>query len=477
MKLSYAKDVIFSFALQIFENGRSLLLIPVIAKTMGASGYGMWIQVKIGIAFFCPFLLLGMGGGITRFMPGSSKKEISNGMRSSVMSGLLTGAALAISVILLQRLLQQYVSVIPDSGFFIKGLALLCIAEPLNSLYIEYFRAFRRMRSLLTLSVLDAIFEFAPVFWFAYNGFGIGMVIFSFACGRLIMAAFKSFFVFRQVGAGSFDMEILKRYIKFGFPIAWAYSFFYVANYADRYLIGFFYSTKEVGIYSLAYSIGYAAILISSPLDRILVPTITEHWNKGSTADASSHFNSILRHALMLVIPVIVFLSVAGEEIVRMLSTQEFFSSVYIIPVMLVTFLIFEVGVFYQRMVMLTHPSNVIMKVYGLIAVISVVLNIVLIPAFSIAGAAVSLLVTYGVFCAMFYNIAKKDNIALGFNWPLFLKCAIATIPGLLLILLTKKIIYSIPLAACMYLASIVFLGLIEEREWAFIKRLRYLPK
>ena len=255
MKLSYAKDVIFSFALQIFENGRSLLLIPVIAKTMGASGYGMWIQVKIGIAFFCPFLLLGMGGGITRFMPGSSKKEISNGMRSSVMSGLLTGAALAISVILLQRLLQQYVSVIPDSGFFIKGLALLCIAEPLNSLYIEYFRAFRRMRALLTLSLLDTIFEFAPVFWFAYNGFGIGMVIFSFACGRFVMALFKSLFVFREVGVGSFDMEILKRYIKFGLPIAWAYSFFYIANYVDRYLIGFFYSTKEVVIYSLAYSI------------------------------------------------------------------------------------------------------------------------------------------------------------------------------------------------------------------------------
>lgn len=477
MKSSYAKDVFFSFVLQIFENGRSLLLIPVIAKTLGASGYGIWVQMKIVVAFFCPFLLLGMGGGVSRFMPGSSKKEISSGIYSSVVFGFLMGAVLATTVVFMGRTLQQYISVVTDSGFFLKGLALLCIAEPLNSLYIEYFRAFKRIRGLLALSILDTIFEFAPVFWFAYNGFGIGIVIFSFACGRLVMVALKSLFIFREVGAKDFDVKIVKRYIKFGLYIAMAESFFFIANYVDRFIIGFFYSAKEVGIYSLAYSIGYTAILISSPLDRILVPTITEHWNGGSAEGAKKHFDSILRHTLMLAIPAIVFLSAAGKQIVTTLSTPEFFRSVYIIPVMLLTLLIFEVGVFYQRMVTLIRPSNVIMKVYGLIAVISVLLNFILVPLFSITGSAVSLLVTYSVFFAVFYKIAMKDNTILSFNWFLSLKCAIATVPGFLLILLTNKIIYSIPLAVCMYLASVVFLGLIDEKEWAFVKGLGCLSK
>ncbi|MBL7197997.1 MAG: polysaccharide biosynthesis protein [Candidatus Omnitrophica bacterium] len=476
MKQIYAKDVLSSFALQIFENGRSFLLIPVIAKTLGASGYGIWIQVKIGIAFLCPFLLLGMGGGISRFLPGSSKNEISNGMFSSILSALTTGTTLALLVLLLGKILQNYIGPIPGSKLFIKGLALLCIAEPINNLCLEYFRAFRKMKNLFGISVLDTIFEFFPVFWLVYNGFGISAIIFFFACGRLIMAGIKTLIVLRKVGFGSFRMHILLRFIKFGFPLIWTSILFYISNYLDRYLIGYFHSVKEVGIYSLAYSIGYIVVLVSAPWDRVLVPTITAHWNEGNKTEVGNYFNNSLRYILITVIPLIAFLSIIGKDIIRIISTTEFFSAAPIIPLMLVTFLVFETGIFYQRIVMLIYNSLVIMKAFMVATVISIVLNLILIPRFSTVGAAVSLFITYGTLSIIFYRLANKGDNIFPFNWVLFLKCLLAVIPSCIPLFLNKTILFlNITMAISLYFILLWILKIIGKREIDFLKRLCYV--
>lgn len=481
MKHSYAKDVLLSFALQIFENGRSFLLIPVIAKTIGASGYGIWVQVKIGIAFLCPFLLLGSGSGISRFLPGSSRKEIQDGMYSSFAVAIITGTGFALLIFLSEGIIEKYIESIPNSGLFIKGLALLCIAEPLNNLSLEYYRVFRKMKTLLSLSIFDTIFEFAPVFYFAYYGFGISVVIFSFACGRLFMAVVKVLSLFWEVGFGSLKIDTIVNFIKFGFPLIWANIFFYISNYLDRYLIGYFHSAKEVGIYSLAYTVGYTVVLISAPWDRVLIPTITEHWNRGNVTEASNYFKDTLRYVLIIAIPLTVFLSAVGREIVEILSTPEFLNAIYIIPVMLIAFFMFEIGIFYHRLVMLTHNSITITKVFGIVAVISMVLNLILIPQFSISGAAVSLSVTYGILFLIFYKFATVKINTITFDWLLVIKCLAATIPGSLILLLNKGEIHNlflnIAIAISLYFAILWILDIIGKREWTFMREFLYVPK
>jgi len=475
MKQAYAKDVLLAFFLQIFENGRSFLLIPVIAKTLGASGYGIWVQVKIGAAFVSPFLLMGLLGGISRFIPGSSKKEIGNGMLSSVMVALATGTGLALLVIFLGGLIQKYIGPMPNSGLFIKGIALICIVEPLNNLYTEYFRALRKMKNLLFFSVFDTIFEFAPVFWFAYKGFGIGVVVFSFACGRFIMAAVKNLWMFHDTGLGGFDMSTIVKYIKFGFPLIWANIFFFISNYIDRYLIGYFHSAKDVGVYSLAYTIGYAVVLISSPWAVVLVPTITANWNEGKYSEVKEYFERTIRYILLTIIPLIVFISVLAKKIIILLSTPEFLGSKFIIPIMLISFFFFQGGVYYSNIVKLAYKSSpvLIMKVFFILAVISLFLNMVLIPRFSIFGAAVTMLFVYFLMFIMFLRmVQKRMNIKLELS--ILVKSIIATIPGCIILLFFNNggmaaLTINILAAASLYVITLWTTGAIGKKEYVFI--------
>jgi O-antigen/teichoic acid export membrane protein len=416
-----------------------------------------------------------MGDGVSRYLPGKQKNEIKDGMFSSLTVASVTGLGLAGLIILSEGMIEKYTGLIPGSGFFIKGLALLCIAEPINSLSIEYFRSFRRMKALSVLSVFDTIFEFVPVFWFAYNGFGIGIVIFSFACGRFTMGVVKTLLILAENGIGDLKISMITNYIRFGFPLIWANIFFYISNYIDRYLLGFFHSAKEVGIYSLAYSIGYIVVLMSTPWDRVLNPTITAQWNKGDMLGVSNYFNNSLRYVLILAIPAIVFLSAIGKVLVGILSTQEFLSAIYIIPAMLVTFTIFEVAIFYQRIVMLARPSDIIMKVFGASAIISLVLNIILIPRFSIFGAALSLLATYSCLFAIFYRLASKGKSDIAFDWLLLFKCLLAAVPGCCIFLFNRNMLFfSFGAAMISYFTILWILHAIGKKELGFIKRLLY---
>ncbi|MBL7197581.1 MAG: oligosaccharide flippase family protein [Candidatus Omnitrophica bacterium] len=483
MKLSYAKDVFLSFTLQIFENGRSFLLIPVITKTLGASGYGIWVQVKIGIAFLCPFLLLGTGGGILRFLPGSSKSEVKDGMFSSVAVALITGMGFAMAIIVLEGLLKKYIGLIPNSGLFIKGIALLCVAEPLNSLLAEYYRSIRKMRTLLAFSFFDTVFEFGPVFWFAYNGFGVGIIIFSFACGRSIMAAVKSLSIFLAIGIGRFKIDTVIKYIKFGFPLIWATFFFYILNYIDRYLIGYFHSAKEVGIYSLAYTIGYAVVLMSAPWAVVLIPTITANWNEGKFNEVKEYFEKTIYYMVITIIPLIIFITILAKRIIMLLSTSEFLGGKFIIPIMLISFFFFQGGIYYSNIVKLAYKSSpiLILKVFFILAAISVSLNMVIIPKFSIFGAAITMIVVYfSMFIMFFRMVQKKMVIKIGLS--VLIKSIIATIPGSILLLFFNNtgmlILTSNVLAALsLYAITLWMTGVIGMKEFTFITTIFSLKK
>jgi O-antigen/teichoic acid export membrane protein len=464
--------------LQIFENGRSFLLIPVIAKTIGASGYGIWIQVKIGIAFLCPFILMGVGDGILRYLPGSSKDEVKDGVFSSMAVVLTTAMGAAILILSLESTLHKYIGSISASAFFVKGLALLCVSEPLSRLCTEYFISFKKMRILLAFSILDTILEISFVLYFAYNGFGIGVIIFAFACARSIMSVIKSLYMFLPIGLGVFKFEAVVKYIKFGFPLITAIFFFYVTNYIDRYLIGFYHSTREVGIYSLAYSIGYIVVLASAPWDRVLVPTITSHWNEGNKKEVDSYFNNSVHYVLITVIPIMVFLSVISKEVIKIISTPEFFMAVPVIPIMFATFLIFEIGIFYQRVVRLMYGSVIVMKSFASLAALNIILNFILIPRFSIVGAAIALFITYGTLFIIYYRLANKNGSILHFDRTLFLKCLFAAIPGAIFLYLSRNILlFGVIAAISLYFTILWYMGVIGKKEINFLKKLCYAHK
>ena len=71
----FTKDVGIAGIAQILIRLRGLILIPVIAKTLGASEYGVWAILMVTVDLIAPLALLGLNVAIIRFLAGEKDKE------------------------------------------------------------------------------------------------------------------------------------------------------------------------------------------------------------------------------------------------------------------------------------------------------------------------------------------------------------------------------------------------------------------
>ena len=62
---------------------RGLLLIPILTKSLGAEGYGIWTQIQVTISLLAPPCALGLGYAIVRFLATENDREkVSTGIIS-----------------------------------------------------------------------------------------------------------------------------------------------------------------------------------------------------------------------------------------------------------------------------------------------------------------------------------------------------------------------------------------------------------
>jgi O-antigen/teichoic acid export membrane protein len=83
----------------LLVNLRGLILIPILTKTLGAEGYGLWAQVIVTIALITPLVTLGLSSAMIRFLAAErDKKEIQEGFYSSSVL-IFFGSVLASAIL------------------------------------------------------------------------------------------------------------------------------------------------------------------------------------------------------------------------------------------------------------------------------------------------------------------------------------------------------------------------------------------
>ena len=75
---------------------RGLITLPILTKTLGASGYGILAQIIVTIALLMPFLQLGLGASLVRFLPSKNKKEMAEGIFTALSAILLSGIIISL---------------------------------------------------------------------------------------------------------------------------------------------------------------------------------------------------------------------------------------------------------------------------------------------------------------------------------------------------------------------------------------------
>ena len=394
----------------LIMNLRGLILIPILTKTLGATGYGAWSQILVTVSLAMPFVMLGLPSAMVRFLPAETEnKKIGKGYFTVLFTILFISILFALFLFLSSNSLATLL--LKDSSFapIFKIASALVILEALNQTSLQPFRIFGQIKKDSVLTILQTFVEVGLVSFFVLSGFGLVGAIVSLLITRGFILLLSLCLVISHIGFVFPDFSVLRPYLLFGLPLIPSVVFETIVASSDRYVIGFFMGAAAVGIYSAAYGIGCVILVFLGPISYILSPTVFKSYDEGKIDETKTYLSYSLKYFLMFSIPSVFGLSILAKPMLVTLTTSEFVSlGVFIIPLVALSMIFEGARAIFGEVLMLFKRT----KIFGMASIIAglvnLVLNIALIPYFGIVAAAITTLISYGILGFIMYYVSRK---------------------------------------------------------------------
>jgi O-antigen/teichoic acid export membrane protein len=389
---------------KLVVNFRGLILLPLLTKTIGVAGYGIWVQILVTVGLLAPFLMLNLAQPMVRFLPSEKdNKKAAKGIFTVIFTVMSFSIIFALILFLLSGSFANILLRDPSATFFIKLTAVLLVLEALNQISLESFRIFGQIKKYSILTIIQTVLEVTLVASLVFSGFGLFGAILALLITRVIILSFSIFYILYHVGFAVPDFTILRPYLAFGLPMLPMGLFDILINSSDRYIVGFFKGASAVGIYSATYSIGLLAIVFIYPIAYILSPTIFKLFDEGNIEKVKFYLSYSLKYFFLFSIPSVFGLTVLAKTLLRSFATPEFIlpDSMYVVLFVALSAIVYGIQTMYVEIVMIQKKTSFFIFAFGIGVVANITLNIIFVPYFGGLAAAITTLVAYFIVASL----------------------------------------------------------------------------
>lgn len=261
-----------------------------------------------------------------------------------------------------------------------------------------------------------------------------------------ILAANALFFVFYTVytirnASLIFNSAQVKEALRFSLPLVPGAVAYLLITLSDRIIIAKYLSFDKLGLYSTAATLGLLINIISSGFYQALEPYIFKQYHEEG-------FKNEFLKTRKLFLSIILFCSLPialyAQEFLYYMSNTEFHSAYIYVPLILLGGIFSGLNLIYSTTI--TASGNTKVNSFNIIigCLVSVVLNLLLIPLIGIWGAPVSFMTAF--FTMLFLSIYKSrlpfpesKELVLGGLWLIIVYLSVYTLktpPGYITILI-----------------------------------------
>jgi len=396
---------------------KGLLIVPVLIRTLGVTGYGIWVQLSVIVRILGLLASLGLHAAIVRFYPDSETRSDQKRLVSTVVAASVTASALTmITVWLLANLIALKLLGNSSLGGIVRLSTLLI---PLNALYLIFVTVFRAQNNIRFFSFVRAFYEtadfivvvlialMAPSISIVLAGSVIVLTLFVTILGSLLI---REGLIGPVRGTGE-----LKKCLKYSMPIVPSQFSDEIAARGDRLLVGFFMGSSAVGIYSALYALSNLVVFLNAPFVDVLFPKMSHLWAERRIRESMRYLKLSVISMAGISVMVLLVLVILREPIWHLATGRKIEPLIGdSLPVLLV--LIGSGTIFFglSRMILLTvfvSKSTVgVLAAFGLSAVVNMIANLFLIPHYGLLGACVATCIAY--LCMLITSIRLAHNAA-----------------------------------------------------------------
>lgn len=372
----------------------------IIARHLGASGYGL---ISIGasvLTVISSIALFGLGAGVTRFVSYYRGRGELSRVKGTISSGLQMVALLGVVLGLLTFILSRQIAV----AFFkepllITPLKVFAIGIPFLSLLgfsVAVFRGFKKIAYMVySKQVFEVGTRMVLIGLFVLLGFrllGISVAYLISLGVACVLSAYLLKRTFReQKGWKTTDRAAVgKQLLAFSLPLGAGQVLNRVRNKADTLILGYFLGAYQVGLFNAALPVARLLQLGLNSLNRLFMPSVSELYAEGRVEELQETYRRVAKWSFCATLPAFLVFVAFSRLVIRGLFGAEFQqASLSLVVISLGVLGNVSTGSFGETLIAI-GKTRINMVLSLVLIAINVVLSVLLIPRIGILGAAIA---------------------------------------------------------------------------------------
>jgi len=460
-KQTIAKNTFWLAVAEGISRFLKLFLIIYVARILGATEYGKFTFALAFVSLFVIFSDFGISTIATREIARDKGKE------KEFSSLLSLKLVLSIGALLLICIGSFFITVDSVIRGIIWILGIYIVINSFSGIIYAFLRARQKMEYEAWANILQAITVTGAGFFILFKFPSVQNLSLSYLFASLIaLISILFFFHFKIYRLKlKFNKTIWKEVLTMSWPLAFVAISSTIYTNIDSVMMGYWGQIIETGWYNAAYKIIGVTLIPVSLLSISFFPVLSKLF-KESKEKLQDAWNYYMQLVIILAIPLVVGGIVLAPRIIDFIYDPSYFPSILAFQILIImaTFS-YLCGPFIQVLIV----SNQQKKLFWIIlsgAIINIILNLILIPKYSLYGAAFTTVVTlFLIFFLLYKFTVNLTPIKNPFNLRIFLTfigSLVSCLPMYFVIIQPKiynfNVLISIFIGALVYLITFLFI-------------------
>jgi O-antigen/teichoic acid export membrane protein len=445
------KNTLYSSLNSFLRFLSTALLYIILARALGVEEFGRFMFALSFTGIFLTFIDYGFNLLIVKEV--SQKPEsLKNWVSSIINAKILLSIAFTIILIITLKILKY-----PDDTLLIVGILWLSVIfYSFGFFFNNVFRGLNQFQYETYPTILLNAAQFVIVGVFLLLGFKTLSVAIAYLLARMFYFAYSSYLLSLKVSKIpiaynlSESIKSLKIALPYGIHAILATLYFQI----DTVILSYFKGNVEVGYYQAAMRILMATMIVYEVIVSAFFPVIAASIkNDKEKFDKYALFLNKIVIYIGLVFGTGIFMF--SKPMISLLYGAQYQNSIIIMQVLAVVIFLRFLGAGYALFITVVEGQKYRAIGVSLSVVVSIILNIILIPKLGAVGAAIASLITHVVLNSIYFYFSVKLTNRVFIDTDSLLATLII-VSSLLLIFINLNLIFSLVLFVICVIVSFV---------------------
>jgi O-antigen/teichoic acid export membrane protein len=392
-----AKNIAVLFTSQVAAFLLSLFYTVYLARYLSAEGFGIFSFALAFTGLFGTLSDIGFYQLTIREVARDkslASKYLANVSAMRLILGIIVFGLIALTINFLNK---------PEQTTKVVYLvALGSLFGVFSHIFTSIFQAYERMEYLFLGDLLSRVLSFCAVLVVIKCGFGVvGFAFFSLLIS-VLASGFNYCLLSRTClrpvsGWAPWKMEIdwnfWKLTIKEALPFGFAMIFMTIFYKIDSVMLSLMKGDAVVGWYNAAYKMVLALLFIPSSFIGAVYPVMSR-YHQGPQESLTLSLEKSLKYLTLLGIPIGVGTTLLAKRFMLLMFGAEYTNSILPLQILVWSSVLIFMSQPFGNLFNCLNRQSIVTRITGICVVFNVVMNLILIPKYSLTGASIVTVLT-----------------------------------------------------------------------------------